>query len=152
MNLFNNRRGKEAGEMILFVMFIFVLAIIGVGIAIGLGLFYGQPLDYRLYDATLLNAKLSRCLVEHSNENGFFENMYSVCGVSKKVIEANDFVIGIYDSTTNYIKHGDLVQCDLQDKNAGYARCVSRLLSVRINEEMHMVTITTGSNQRYSLQ
>jgi hypothetical protein len=145
-----NKQGKEGGEAVMFPVFLFILIIIGVGIVAGVFIFFGGDIDYRVSDASLLYTKVARCLSQADLSSKSFDDLYSICGISEKVLKDNRFVLQIYDSGNVYLKTGDIVQCELQDRSQAYPRCISGIIYATLNKQHVFLNITAGSNQEAS--
>jgi hypothetical protein len=146
-----NKRGSEAGDMTLVFLFGVILFMIIGGIALGMGIFYGQPIDYRSADASLLYTSVARCISSHTPDNKFFDSIYSNCHLVESTIKNKNMVLAVASGAKIYVQQGDPVQCQLQNKNEDYPRCVSGDVSVLINGQPVVFHIITGSNQEARL-
>ena len=102
-------RNKKAGEKLLSIWWLFIIAMVGTGIVFGVSMFYSAEIDVRKMEAEILNDKISDCLFEQGVlidnllENDF--DIFQECKLNKKVIDSDFyFNISILNESQNVIK------------------------------------------------
>jgi len=61
--MFRNKKGN-AGDKVMFIVFISLMILSGIGIMGGMFIFFGDGLDYRQIHADVLGNKIKNCFVE----------------------------------------------------------------------------------------
>jgi hypothetical protein len=143
----------QIGEQIMNLSLILQLVVLALGIVIGVWIFfYNSDYDFRGVDANILNTKIKQCLLDQQldfalPQDQFEQELYQKCQLDSKVLQEN-WVIGIYLDGNQVYKKGDIVSCQLQDKNEDFPRCAESTFTKKIEDKQVTVSLTTGTNQQ----
>ena len=149
-------KNKKAGEKLLSIWWLFIIAMVGIGIVFGVSMFYSAEIDVRKVEAEILSDKISDCLFEQGIlidsllESDF--DIFQECKLNKKVIESDFYInISFLDELQNVIKEiseGVLISTCNSKNIEG---CVSKergIIYERENEiKKARLKILTASNQ-----
>ncbi len=155
-----NKKG-QLGEQIMIFVFIFFLVIIGGGIVIGTLLFFGNNIDYRGAEASMVAFKIKQCMLEGKVSTilkGENEQMLSMladrCNLRKEVVllynririctdlkDVNSCILA-GDKNKFLTSDGEFNVCDKQfaSKNQGLEQCFSEIFNYHNTQIVILVT------------
>jgi len=163
-NFFKN---KKAGEKLLSIWWLIVLALVAVAVVAGVLIYYGAELNTKKIEAKILHERIYGCLVEQGvirqdfieEKNNF--NIFSKCGLSQKILDSENFYFKIVLSSDEEsfenieVKKGKTsieADCDVSEGVVAkhYAKCLKRnyVVSDFSKKNKFKLFILTASNQQ----
>lgn len=139
------------GQQLTIFPFLFLMMMIGLGITAGVWMFYGKGYDFRQAESSLLNYKLTSCILE-KDIDFTKDSIYDLCNLNKEIIEKNNIIKicknsqDCVDSSSPLFFSGSNFQgCFFTGakQNDAYPKC--SLVSIKKQSDTYQ--IITGSKQ-----
>lgn len=158
-------KDKKAGEKLLSAWWFVIIVIVGGGVAVSVIMYYSADIEVREVEAEILYEKIADCIIQQGVliEDIFKKDfdIFTKCGLSKKVFENQDFSfkIRVLDDSGKFLREdiieGDISfekDCEIKEKIQAkhYLKCVKRAENILYYSDgikKGVLEVLTASNQ-----